>query len=60
MLTSPREQRDITESYRLCVNLQDRADRAFPIVNKAGRVDGIAGVAEDITERKQVRKGSPE
>jgi diguanylate cyclase (GGDEF)-like protein/PAS domain S-box-containing protein len=31
-------------------------DRAFPVANRAGRVYGIVGVAEDITERKQAQE----
>lgn len=31
-------------------------DRAFPVATRAGRVYGIVGVAEDITERKQAQE----
>ena len=48
------------EEYRIITldeSIRWIRDRAFPVTDQAGTVQRIVGVAEDITERKQVQHG---
>ncbi|WP_342349959.1 PAS domain-containing protein [uncultured Nitrospira sp.] len=48
------------EEYRIITldeSIRWIRDRAFPVIEQGGKVQRIVGVAEDITERKQVQHG---